>query len=65
MNYNIDDLETRTIPVQGKWTWTVCERTSGLVLETGVTHGGEGEAHLRAVHAATMIAKGYHAPDQA
>jgi len=64
MTYTIDDLETRTFADQGKWNWTVFEKANGLVLESGETHGGEGEAHLRAVHAANMLSMGYRDPDQ-
>ena len=59
MRYDPADLETRTFLSLGKWNWAVCDRTSGLVLKNGTTHGRESEAHLQAVHAASMIAGGY------
>ena len=58
MSYRREDLETRTFLSLGKWNWTVSERAGGLILDRGTTHGREGEAHLRAVHAAAMIAAG-------
>ncbi len=58
MPYISAELETRTFLVLGKWTWTVAEKASGTLLATGSTHGGKGEAHLRAVHAASMLAIG-------
>lgn len=64
MSHKLEDLETRTFLSLGKWNWTVFERAGGLVLDSGTTHGGKGEAHLRAIHAAAMIAGGYDdAPD--
>ncbi len=59
MNYSLTDLETRTFLDLGKWNWAVSVRATGLVLKSGSTHGRESEAHLRAVHAASMIAGGY------
>ena len=59
MSYSLADLETRTFLNLGQWNWTVSERAGGRVLDAGTTHGGKGEAHLRAMHSASMIAAGY------
>jgi hypothetical protein len=50
-----DKLATRTFLQFGKWNWQVVDTASGAVLAAGETHGGEGEAHLRAVHASEML----------
>lgn len=62
MRYDPADLETRTFLDLGKWHWAVCERANGRILKNGTTHGRESEAHLQAVHAASMIAGGYDDP---
>ena len=55
MSFVDDKLATRTFLQFGKWSWQVIDTASGAVLTAGETHGGEGEAHLRAVHAADML----------
>jgi hypothetical protein len=58
MSYTGDQLATRTFLDMGRWHWEVRDVNTGAILSRGETHGGEGEAHLRAVHALDMLKVG-------